>query len=250
MSNYILGTEPEFFPGGDDGVLVIHGFTGNPQSMRPIATKLAELNLTVDLPVLPGHATAIEQMIPTRYNDYLTAIDESFNDLNEKCGRVGLVGLSMGGTLACELAAKYPVTGVALINPFIDPPAPEYRNIVEELLKSGMEVAPGVGSDIKKPGSKELAYEGSPLEAALSLFEGLDNLYEKLQNIHTQILLFSSREDHVVPTSSGDILEEKLKGHIERVWLENSYHVATLDFDQELIESRIVEFFKSIFGIA
>ena len=48
---------------------MLHGFTGNPQSMRPLAEALAAAGYTVDLPLLPGHGTAIEDMIPTRWAD-------------------------------------------------------------------------------------------------------------------------------------------------------------------------------------
>ena len=110
------------------------------------------------------------------------------------------------------------------------------------LLDAGTEVAPGVGSDIAKEGSAELAYAGSPIAAALSLFEGIDDVAAGLDRITCPVLLLSSRQDHVVPSSSGDLLVAKVAGPIERVWLERSYHVATLDYDAELVVARTVEF--------
>ncbi|NNN20631.1 MAG: alpha/beta fold hydrolase [Acidimicrobiales bacterium] len=246
--NAILeGAEPFSAQAGPQGVLVLHGFTGNPQSMRPIAVALNRANFSVELPLLPGHGTSMEDMVPKRFSDWLEAAESAYSAISAKYEDIYVVGLSMGGTLSCYLAANHPeIKGLVLVNPFVDPPAKEYREIVEGLLDQGMEIAPGVGSDIKKPGMKELAYEGSPLRGALSLFDGLDALQEKLVKIKCPILLFSSREDHVVPSSSGDVLVENVSGSCERVWLENSYHVATLDFDQELIESKAAEFLLSL----
>ena len=79
----------------------------------------------------------------------------------------------------------------------------------------------------------ELAYPGTPIAAALSLFEGIDETAAGLDRITCPVLLLSSREDHVVPPSSGDVLEAGVAGPVERVWLEHSYHVATLDYDAE-----------------
>jgi carboxylesterase len=63
----IPGAEPFSAAGGPAGVLVLHGFTGNPQSMRGLAEAFAATGFTVELPLLPGHGTKVEDMIPTRW---------------------------------------------------------------------------------------------------------------------------------------------------------------------------------------
>jgi carboxylesterase len=241
------GAEPFTHDGGPQGVLVLHGFTGNPQSMRPLATALAAEGYTIRLPLLPGHGTAIEDMIPTRWSDYAEAAEAEYRDLAGRCEAVALVALSMGGTLACWLAEhRREVSGMVLVNPFVDPPADSFRDMLRGILDSGAEVAPGVGSDIAKKGSTELAYPGSPIAAVLSLFDGIDGVAARLDHVTCPVLLLSSREDHVVPSSSGDLLVAKVSGPIERVWLEHSYHVATLDHDAEVIESRTVAFVREV----
>jgi len=228
---------------------VLHGFTGNPQSMRPLAQVLADEGYTVELPLLPGHGTAIEDMMPTRWGDYVGAAEASYRELAERCDAVALVALSVGGTLACWLAEHHPeVAGMVVVNPFIDAPVESFRDVLRGILESGTEVAPGVGSDIAKEGSVELAYAGSPIAAALSLFEGIDEVAAHLDQVHCPVLLLSSRHDHVVPSSSGDVLVAGVAGPIERVWLEDSYHVATLDHDAELIEARARAFVGEVLG--
>jgi carboxylesterase len=241
------GAEPFSRTGGPNGVLVLHGFTGNPQSMRPLAEALADAGYTVDLPLLPGHGTAVEDMIPTRWGDWSEAAESAYAKLAASCPEVALVALSVGGTLACGLAEHHPeIRGLALVNPFIDPPAESFRDVMRGVLESGTDVAPGVGSDIKKDGVAELAYPGTPIAAALSLFEGIDATAADLARISCPVLLLSSRNDHVVPSSSGDVLVAGAAGPVERVWLEESYHVATLDNDADEVSARILAFVAGV----
>lgn len=241
------GAEPFSAAGGPAGVLVVHGFTGNPQSMRPLAEALARAGFTVELPLLPGHGTALDDMLPTRWPDWLGAAEAAYDELAARCPRVVVAGLSMGGTLATTLAATRPATaGLVAVNPAVDPPAPSFRDMLRELLAAGTTVMPAIGSDIAKEGVVEAAYPGTPVEALLSLCEGEDALVAQLADVRCPVLLFTSRQDHVVPPFSSDVLADRVSGPVERVWLERSFHVATLDHDREEIEARTVEFARKV----
>jgi carboxylesterase len=211
--------------------------------MRPLAEALAAAGFTVDMPLLPGHGTAIEDMVPTGWVDWSGAAEAAYQALAARCERVVVSGLSMGGSLSCWLATRHPeIAGLALVNPMIDPPAEDFQAVIRTMLDEGTEVAPGIGSDIAKEGITEAAYDGSPLRAALSLFEGVEELSHHLGEIVCPVLLMSSREDHVVAVESGDRLAASVAGPLERVWLERSFHVATLDWDAPVIEERVVAF--------
>ena len=84
----MTGAEPWRADGGPAGVLVVHGFTGNPQSMRPLAEAFAAAGFTVSLPLLPGHGTRIEDMLPTRWADWSTAAEQAYDELAARCERV------------------------------------------------------------------------------------------------------------------------------------------------------------------
>jgi carboxylesterase len=240
------GAEPFSATGGAEGVLVLHGFTGSPDSMRGVAEQLADLGLTVELPLLPGHGTDVADMVPTRWADWSRAAEQAYTDLSARCPRVSVVGLSMGGTLACWLAERHPeIAGLTLVNPMVER-QPELRAVLAEMLDAGTEVGPGIGSDIADPDAVELAYDGMPLAPVLSLLEALDEVESHLGDIRCPVLLLSSRQDHVVPTSSGDLLVASVSGHCERVWLERSYHVATLDYDRDEIEERTATFVSAV----
>jgi len=76
----------------------------------------------------------------------------------------------------------------------------------------------------------------------LSMFDAVNEVAAALGTIECPVLLMNSPQDHVVPPSSSDLIAERLAGPVERVTLERSYHVATLDHDKDEIEARAVEF--------
>jgi carboxylesterase len=230
------------------GVLVVHGFTGSPHSMRPLAEAFAAAGYSVEMPLLPGHGTSVEDMIPQRFDDFTAAAEACYQELAARTEKVIVAGLSMGGTLTCWLAWRHPeIAGIVLVNPLVAPPADSFRQILTGTLDAGLDRMPGIGSDIAKEGVAELAYEATPIEPLLSLFDGVADLREHLGEITCPALLLQSRTDHVVPSDSGDLFVEATGGAVERIWLENSYHVATLDNDADEIVKRAVAFAGDIF---
>lgn len=244
------GAEPFAASNGPHGVLVLHGYTGCPQSMRSLAEAFADAGFSVELPLLPGHGTKLADLVTTRFDDWLAAADETYRRLAAHCDRTVVAGLSMGGTLTLQLARRYPeVAGAVVINPLVVPPAPSFLDVLTGTLAGGLDVLPAIGSDIAKEGVTELAYDGTPIEGVLSLFAAAAELSEHLDEIRCPLLLLQSRNDHLVPPDSGERLVEKAGGPVERVWLENSFHVATLDNDQSELEERAVAFAqKSVAG--
>jgi carboxylesterase len=243
------GAEPFSAVGGTDGVLVLHGFTGNCNSIRGLAETFADVGMSVEAPLLPGHGTVLEEMMPLRFADWAEAAEEAYVALLARCSRVAIAGLSMGGGLACWLAERHKeIPGLILINPLVSAPADDFCLAIEDLVASGTEMVPGIGSDIADPESHEISYTGTPLRCVLSLFDGVREVGASLGEINCPVLLFSSRDDHVVLPSNGDLLQAKLSGPCERVWLERSYHVATLDYDRNEIEERSASFVRTLFS--
>lgn len=233
--------------GGRHGVLVLHGFTGNPQSMRPVAAAAAAAGFSVEMPLLPGHGTEVADMVPTRFSDYLAGAEGAYAVLASRCDRIVAMGLSMGGTLCLNLALAHPeVAGLVLVNPLVEPPAGSFVEMFRTTLEGGMETFPGIGSDIAMEGTRELAYPETPIAALLSLFEAVGVLAERLGSVTCPVRLYSSRQDHVVPPSNGDFLVARLPGPVERIFLEKSYHVATLDYDGPDIASGTAEFARAV----
>lgn len=248
MTSPILpGAEPLSALGGPVGVVVLHGFTGNPQSMRPLANAFVAAGFSVEMPLLPGHGTSVADMVPTRWADWTSAAEAAYQAVAERCAHVFTAGLSMGGSLAIWLAeAHRELAGMVVINPLVDPPAPSFRDLLSGMLEEGVVSVPSIGSDIAMARPPEPTYDASPIEPMLSMFEGVDEIAGRLEEIRCPVLLLSSRTDHVVPPESGDLLAASVGGPLERVWLERSFHVATLDYDAAEVQARAVEFVNKL----
>jgi carboxylesterase len=237
------GAEPIDLAGGEVGVLLSHGFTGTTQSMRPWAEHLHAAGFTVKAPRLPGHGTTVQDQNTTRFDDWYSEIERSFDDLRSRCSTVFAMGLSMGGTLCLRLAELRPseVAGLVIVNASLSTERKDAKLL--PLLAKVLPSFKGVGNDIKKPGVTELAYPKIGLKAALSLQESWPIVRADLPKITCPVLAYRSREDHVVEPASGRLLRQGCV-HAEEVVLENSYHVATLDNDAPTIFEGSVDFIR------
>jgi len=246
-ASIIPGAEPYSTTGDTRGALVLHGFTGNPQSMRGLALALADAGFTVEMPLLPGHGTQIEDMLSTRWEDWSEAAEAAYAELAARSDGVVVVGLSMGGMLSVWLAERYPeIAAIAVVNPLLAPPDTDTVALIQAMIDGGDEVAPGIGSDIAMEGAVEAAYPGLPLRAALSLFAAAADVEAELESVTCPVLVFTSVQDHVVDPGSSEKLVARAKGPVEQVVLERSFHVATLDWDKDEIEARTVEFVTGV----
>ena len=219
------------------GVLALHGFTGNPSSMRGFAQALAAAGHHVELPRLPGHGTTVEEMLTTQWADWVAEVETAYQRLAERTDRVVVAGLSMGGSLALATAFAHPeVSALVLVNPATQPQAAEVIEMLDEMLADGVDVAPGIGSDIADPDAVEISYAGTPLRPLLSFMQdGLAPMTDRYGELSMPLLLWTSRQDHVVEPTQSEHLAATYGGPVDHRWLERSYHVATQDFDRDTI---------------
>ncbi len=229
---------------GDTGVLVIHGFTGNPGSMRGLAEACVAAGHHVEMPRLAGHGTVIEEMIPTRWSDWCSDVEAAWSRLAERASRIVVMGLSMGGSLTLWAGTRHPeARGLVCVNPATQPQSEEVLGMLRGMVDSGTETMDGIGSDIADPDVHETAYSGTPLAALLSFqVDGLSDLSTRYASLKMPLLLFTSPQDHVVAPTDSDALAAAYGGDVERVTLERSYHVATQDYDKQIIFDRAVDF--------
>jgi len=239
------GAEPFHHDGSDVGVLLCHGFTGTPQSLRSWGEYLADRGYSVRLPLLPGHGTTWQDMNQTRWEDWYAAVDAAFRELHEACERVVVCGLSMGGALALQLAQAHGprISGLVLVNPavkFEDP-----RTLLLPVLKHVVGSLGAIGNDVKKPGVTELAYTRTPLKAAHSQLVAWQSVVRDLPEVTQPVLLLRSPQDHVVPASSSALILSRISSlDVTEILLEDSYHVATIDNDAQRIFDESAKFIE------
>jgi carboxylesterase len=228
-------------------VLLLHGFTGSPQGLRLWGEALHRGGLTVHCPLLPGHGTHWRDLAVTGYADWEEASLAGLSLLRERCERVVVCALSFGGALALHLAARRPdeVRGVVAVNPWLY--LNDRRLVLLPLLKHVLPTTPGIGSDIADSPLKELAYARVPLKA-LAAARALQGVVKaELGRVAQPLLLYVSRQDHVVPPGNTSFIAERAGStDVEVVWLERSYHVATLDCERDRIFDGSLAFVRRV----
>lgn len=251
-------TEPEVLPGcepwshvaaGRTGALVVHGFTGAPASVRNVAEALAAAGHHVELPRLPGHGTHIDDMLATTWDDWLGEVLAAHDRLAARADRVVLVGQSMGGSLVLRTAhlRRATVVGLVCINPLVRSRGDEVIEMLDDYLDDGIRVAPGEGSDIADPDSSDISYPGTPLAPLRSLLvDGVPAVAGAVADLTAPLRLLTSRQDHVVEPADSEHLATAYGGPVQHTWLERSYHVATRDFDRDLVIAETVEFAERV----
>lgn len=243
------GAEPLSHVGsGASGVLVLHGFTGNPSSMRTQAEAMAELGHHVEAPRLPGHGTTVDDMLTTGWSDWSGAALDAYDRLADRADRIAVMGLSMGGTLTLWTALERPATkGIICVNPATEPQPDEVLAMVQEMIDGGSDLMPGIGSDIADPDAVEIAYDGTPLRPLLSFInDGLSPISGRYGELSMPLLLFTSHNDHVVEPRNSEHLAATHGGDVEHVWLDRSFHVATQDYDRHAITERSTGFVADV----
>lgn len=230
------------------GVVVIHGFTGSPFSVRGVADAMIAASFDVEVPRLPGHGTTIDDMLPTTWDDWSAEVAAARARLAGRVDHVVLAGQSMGATLALASALHDPtIAGMVCINPLTRPRTADEIEMIDDLLEDGFGVAPGGSSDIADPDSHDISYEGTPLAPIRSLVvDGVAPISGRFGELAMPLRLFSSRTDHVVDPADGDHLAASWGGPVERTFLERSYHVATRDYDREVVERGSVDFVREV----
>ena len=225
------GATPLSAPGdgerGRVGVIVVHGFTGNPLSTRPLGQRFAAEGWAVEVPCLPGHGTNFRDLARTRYRDWYGGVDHLVDHLASGCDQIVLVGHSMGGTICLDIASRRPddITAVATINaPVLTPhqPLAKIAPIIQFLVPYQPRDLAGMPSDdIARPDVEEGAYGVIPSKAAYSLIREYPRIRSQLHALKQPLLVAWSPQDHSVAPESSQALPELVSStDVEEVVLE------------------------------
>jgi carboxylesterase len=250
------GCEPFAAEGSGDkariGVVLVHGFTGSPDSTVPWAEYLNERGYTVNAIRLPGHGTTWQDANTKTFADLQGAVDDAFDDMRERCDEVFLMAQSFGCALALRVAGERPsaVAGLVLVNPWVraDGVASWQKHLapLQRFLPYVTKSLPGVASDIADPANVELGYDKIPVVlVASTLNTCFHQLKPLLGGIVAPIQLDLSTTDHVLAANNADLIRAEVRSSIEEIALDRSFHVATLDYDAERIFANSVDFIEA-----
>ena len=243
--------EPFYFPGNKTGCLLVHGFTGAPKEMRWMGEYLAEEGFSVLGVRLAGHATNPEEMIRTRYVDWMHSVEDGYHLLSGAADRIILIGLSMGGTLSLLMSTKLDVAGVITMSaPYaLDDTRIKFTKILSPFIsylpKTNQE--PGATWLDKESWRDHISYPQNPVRSIAELPPLLDEMRAALPKVDVPTLLVHSRNDsYVSGVSMEKIYTDLGTDDKEMMWVTESGHVIPREPAKAEVFPKAAEFIHRI----
>lgn len=227
--------------GSDNGILLVHGFSGCAAHMRPLADNLAGLGYTVRTINLPGHATSEEDMAQTNWQMWLQAVKEAALEMRNELRTFTVGGLSMGGVLALLAAQQMKVDACVTIS------AP--TGVQNPLLPLSGLAAPFMKRVAWRSGTKrhaqldkayDFGYSGFPTAKGADLYKLIRMARSNLFSIHCPILAIQSDADETITKTSADDILLGVSSEVRRkLWLRDVPHVCTISSELPAITAAI-----------
>ena len=238
------GGEPYFLPGGNHGVLLVHGFTGVPAEMLLLGRYLHSKGYTVLGVRLAGHGTTPEDMSRMNYEDWYDSVCDGYSLLTGCCETISVVGQSMGGLLSLRLGANTAVDKIVSLSApiFIHEDKQLYRLPLRERCQNRYQ--PKRRRQIADvPEVCNVSYGEMPMMAIHELLDLIDEVKKDLPRIKQPLLVVQSHGDHTVRDRSGTYIYKNAGSYHKKLhWLEESGHLVTLGVQREEVFSQVAEF--------
>ena len=232
-----------FWEAGPVGVFLSHGLTATSAEVRPLAHRLHNAGYTVAGPLLPGHGTAPEDLNHTRWQDWVRAGEQTYQQLASHCEQVFLGGESMGALTALYLASKHPeAVGVLTYAPAIKL---NLRRRDRLMLRLSAPLVPSTAKTNWQPCAGWQGYRVNPLRAAIQLFRMQREVQRRLPRIHQPLLVVQGRLDDTLSPESGEIICEGVSSTLTEVrWMEASSHTIILEREFDEVVDLTLRFLK------
>lgn len=245
-----------FIKKGKKACLLIHGLTSSTQEVEEIARFLSKKNFTVIAPLLKGHNTKVQELNKTNWHDWFNSVLESYNKIknNEK---IFVIGISIGATLALNLAKQKKVSALVLLAPAIFYEdwkvklVPYLKYFIKVKTKNYKKYFPwrkvayyDIYSD--KAVKERIAYNRVGLNALSSALLLIKNVKKEIKKINSPTMIIHSKKDHTISPSSANYVYDNIASKEKKiVWLKTSGHVITVDNEKEKVFQLVHDFIRN-----
>ncbi|MEE2788106.1 MAG: alpha/beta fold hydrolase [Myxococcota bacterium] len=251
--------KPFELPGDRGAVLMLHGFTGSPYTMRPLGEAIAEAGYHVYAPLIIGHGTTPEVLQHTRWNDWLISARRAFDRLAEKHQTVYLVGFSMGALLSIVVAQERGARVAGLVA-MSTPLVLDFKSqtvlgmarrwpIADLIPFAGKKGGPDISDSAV--GLEMPSYDKMPIAAAKSLLDGQTEAADRAKRLSIPVLVLHGRHDHTAPVRNARLLYNCLKTpHRKMIVYPQSWHILPLDVEYQDVQRDVVTFLNEPYVMA
>lgn len=226
------------------GCLMIHGYTGGPYDVDPLASFLREnTSWHVEVPTLPGHGRNLNlTMENVSHKRWIRAAEQALMKMFERYDQIYLIGFSMGGMIASYLAARYEVEKLVLLAPSV-----KYLSWKQLLFDVGDVVVDGIKGTIQE-NKLYLNYRRKlgevPFKANLEFLKLVRFTKPFLKDVNIPVLIAQGRKDGLVPYKTAYYLEKEMTTSKQKevVFFERSKHLICLGNDKDTLNMIVYSF--------
>ncbi len=244
-----LDISPFSFPGGPTGCLLIHGFTSAPPETRPMGEYLAGRGLTILGLRLPGHGTTPDDLIRTTWRDWISAAEQGLADLQSRCQKVFVAGVSMGGLLTLHLAERQSVAGIIPMAAALDVSSRRvaWAPLLQYFIKTKPKGPPEAG-DWQDPTAylRHWSYSVYPIKSIADLTALRRRVRANIRRVAAPALIIHGQRDAAVPPASAQWLYDHISSPDKSIlWLPNSGHCVTIDAERQRVWQSAYDFIQA-----
>jgi len=259
------------FEGGRSGVLLIHGLTGTPAEMRLVGKGLNRAGFSVYGMQLAGHCGDAKDLLATNWQDWYASVVKAAEEFRKEVDHLFVAGLSMGAVLALKLAADHPdwVKGVGVYGatfkydgwatpwygkfsfllPLIDSLGIGRNWMVHEEEPYGLRderLRQQISSLMLGGDSAAAGLPGNPWPSLAEMYKMAAVVRRDLPKVNAPCLIAHATEDDIASIENAYLVERSVSGPVETLWLEDSYHMITIDRERRVLIDRSAAFFQQI----
>ena len=257
---------------GSVGVLLVHGLTGTPTEMKQFGKVIARKGFTVACPELAGHCATIEALSATKWHDWYLSIEAAFDALKAECDHVFVAGLSMGALIALILAAKKgnQVAGVILLSttffydgwnvpkfkqafllPLVLYTPLKYLMHWEETSPYGIKdertraLVHAILENRDNQAADKIGYFKTPATVILESVRMISAAKKALKEVIVPTLIVHATEDDMASIKNAHYTKTNISSKtVETFYVDDTYHVLTLDKRKDDVAKRAAQFCK------
>lgn len=232
------------------GCVLIHGFTGSPNEIKPLAVHLKKRGIKVWCPTLPGHGHDHHRIKEVRWQDWVERAENTVRHAVKTCRTVYLVGFSMGGMIAAYLATRYPVKKLVLLNAavyYINPQqfVKDIGDMVQRFIKHPIRsTLKGSWPESHRWKRYKQKVKETPMHAVIQFQLLVHHLRPHLRRVKVPVLIIQGAKDELIHPKSPYYIYNHISSKNKEICIfPESRHLICLDREQNKVIARVEQFF-------